>query len=149
MKQLIDEKDEKILEILQENSSLSSHKISKKILIPVTTVNNRIKKLKKQGVIKNYTVNLDQDKLGFNLSAYILVTISLEELKRQKMKTKDLIKLIRKDQLVDFADTVTGDVDIIVKMRGRDIHDLNNYVVNILSEYTGVERTRTSLILSK
>ena len=39
MKELVDEKDKKILEILKENSSLSTYKISKKTLIPVTTVN--------------------------------------------------------------------------------------------------------------
>jgi len=80
MKDLIDEKDSKILEVLVENSNLSTHKISKKTLIPVTTVNNRIKKLKELGVIKKYTIEIDKKKLGYNLSAYILVTISLDEL---------------------------------------------------------------------
>jgi len=149
MKHLIDEKDRKILEILKENSSLSSHKISKKILIPVTTVNNRIKKLKKQGVIKNYTIDIDHGKLGLNFAAYVFVNMSLEELKREGMKAKDLISQIRKEPLVESADTITGDVDIILKMRVRDIHELNNYIINTLSDYKGVERTKTSIILSK
>ncbi|MEK6869655.1 MAG: winged helix-turn-helix transcriptional regulator, partial [Nanoarchaeota archaeon] len=83
MKDSIDEKDKKILEILQENSSLSSHKISKRTLIPVTTVNNRIKKLKNLGVIKKFTVDIDKSKLGFSLVAYIFLTVSLEELKQE------------------------------------------------------------------
>jgi len=147
MKDLIDEKDKKILEILEENSNLSTHKISKKTLIPVTTVNNRIKKLKELGVIKRYTVDIDKKKLGFNLSAYVLVLVSLDELKREKMKAKDLIKIIKKDPLVESVDNVTGDVDIILKMHVRDIHELNEYVVNDLSDYKGVERTKTLLIL--
>tara|TARA_Y100000310_G_scaffold241784_1_gene245899 strand:+ start:64047 stop:64505 length:459 start_codon:yes stop_codon:yes gene_type:complete len=148
MNQLIDEKDKKILEVLQENSNLSSHKISKKTLIPITTVNNRIKKLKKEGVIKKFTIETDQFKLGFNLSAYILIMVSLDELKQHKMKTKDLLRTIKTSPLVESADTVSGDVDVIVKMHIRDINELNDYVVNILSYYKGVEKTKTALILT-
>jgi len=148
MKDLIDEKDSKILEILEENSNLSTHKISKKTLIPVTTVNNRIKKLKELGVIKKYTIEIDKKKLGYNLSAYILVTISLDELKREKMNMKDLIRIIEKDPDVDIAESVTGDVDIIIRMHIRGINELNDYIVNKLSYYKGVEKTKTALILT-
>ena len=147
MKDLIDEKDKKILEILEENSNLSTHKISKKTLIPVTTVNNRIKKLKELGVIKKYTVDIDKKKLGFNLSTYIFVTVSLDELKKEGMKMKDLIGMIKKNPLIESVENVTGDVDIIIKMCIPDIDKLNDYVVNTLSYYKGVEKTRTALIL--
>lgn len=147
MKELIDEKDRKILDILEENSNLSTHKISKRTLIPITTVNNRIKKLKKLGVIKKYTIDIDKSKLGFNLLTYIFITVSLYELKKEDMKMKDLISIIKKNQLIESVENVTGDVDIIIKMRARDINELNDYVVNILSYYKGVEKTRTALIL--
>ncbi len=147
MKDIIDEKDKKILEILQENSSLSSYKISKKILIPVTTVNNRIKKLKKLGVIKKFTVDIDKSKLGFTLEAYIFLTVSLEELKQEGMKIKDLMRIIRNNPLVESVDNVTGDIDIVVKMHVRDISELNDYVANTLSYYKGVEKTKTALVL--
>ena len=147
MKDSIDEKDKKILEILQENSSLSSYKISKKTLIPVTTVNNRIKKLKKLGVIKKFTVDIDKSKLGFSLVAYILLTVSLEELKQEGMKIKDLMRIIKNNPLVESVDNVTGDIDIVVEMQVRDINELNDYLANTLSYYNGVEKTRTALVL--
>jgi len=149
MKQLIDEKDGKILEILRENSNLSTHKISKKTLIPVTTVNNRVKKLKELGVIKKYTVEIDKSKLGFSLSAYIFINISLKELKQEGMTTKDLMGIIRKNPNIESVDNVTGDVDVVAKIRAKDINELNNYIVNTLSEYKGVEKTTTALILTK
>jgi len=147
MKELIDEKDRKVLEILKENSNLSTHKISKKTMIPITTVNNRIKKLKKLDVIKKYTIDVDQSKLGFNLSTYIFVTVSLDELKKEDMKMKDLIGIIKKNQLIESVENVTGDVDIIIKMHARDINELNDYIVNTLSYYKGVGKTKTLLIL--
>jgi len=147
MKDIIDEKDKKILEILQENSSLSSYKISKRTLIPVTTVNNRIKKMKELGVIKKFTVDIDKSKLGFTLVAYIFLTVSLEELKQEGMKIKDLMRIIRNNPLVESTDNITGDIDVVVKMHVRDINELNDYVANTLSYYKGVEKTKTALVL--
>lgn len=147
MIELIDEKDKKILETLKENSNLSTHKISKKTLIPITTVNNRVKKLQKDGIIKKYTVELDQKKLGFNLSAYIFVGISLNELKQSKLKIKDLVNSIRKSSLVESAENVTGDIDLVVKVHAKDIDEIKDYVFNNLSELKGVEKTRTAIIM--
>lgn len=147
MKDYIDEKDKKILEILQENSSLSSYKISKTTLIPVTTVNNRIKKLKKLRVIKKFTVDIDKKKLGLNLAVYIFITLSRRELKEEGMKTKDLIRLIKKNPFVDTVENITGDTDVVVKMHLKDIGDLNDYVVNVLSDLRGIEKTRTAIVL--
>ena len=149
MKELIDKKDIKILEILTEDSSLSSHKISKKTLIPVTTVNNRIKKLKKEGIIKKYTVEVDKSKLGFNLSAYIFINLSLTELKEGDMKVEDLIRIIRKNHLIESVEHVTGGIDIVLKMHARSIEELNDYVVNTLSNYKGIEKTNTLFVLVK
>ena len=149
MKGLIDEKDRKILEILKENSSLSTYKISKKTLIPVTTVNNRIKKLKKMGVIKKFTIEIDNGKLGFNLTAYILINISLRELKEANMTTNDLVKLIKKNPNIESVDNVTGDVDIILKIRAGGINEVHDYVVKTLAEYKGIENTKTALILTR
>ena len=149
MKELIDKKDLKILEILTEDSSLSSHKISKKTLIPVTTVNNRIKKLKRDGVIKKYTVEIDRSRLGFNLSAYILINLSLTELKEENMKVDDIIRIIRKNPLLESVEHVTGGIDIVLKMHVKSIEELNDYVVNTLSNYKGMEKTNTLFVLVK
>jgi Lrp/AsnC family transcriptional regulator, regulator for asnA, asnC and gidA len=143
----VDEKDRKILDVLKENSRLSSHKISKKTLIPITTVNNRIKKMQRKGIIKRYTVDLDMKKLGYEIAGYIFVQISLEELKRKNMKTRNLIMGIKKHPLVYYAENLTGDMDLLVKVYAKDINELNEYVVGTLSAMQGVEKTRTSIIL--
>ena len=149
MKEIVDEKDRKILEILKEKSTLSTYKISKKTLIPVTTVNNRIKKLKKMGVIKKFTIEIDKNKLGFNLTAYILINLSLKELKEEKMNVRDLVRIIKRNPNIESVDNVTGDMDIILKIHAGDINEINDYVVNTLAGLKGVEKTKTALILTK
>jgi len=72
----LDVKDQQILELLTKDASLSSKQISSKIRIPITTIHNRIKKLKKEGVIKNFTLNIDYGKIGKTLIGYIQLTVN-------------------------------------------------------------------------
>jgi len=149
MNEIIDKKDKKILDVLNDNSRLSSHKISKKIAIPVTTVNNRIKKLRKLGVIKKYTIDVDKKKLGYALSAYVFITLSLFEIKEEKITVDDIITTIKKNPHVESIEHVTGEGDIIVKINVANIEDLNDYILNTLSLVKGIRSTTTSFILSE
>ena len=83
---MLDKKDLAILEILKHNSNLSTQNIAKKTNIPITTVHNRIKKLEKEGIIKEYSVVLDNKKIGKPIAAYILITVDYKLL--QQLKTQ-------------------------------------------------------------
>ena len=113
----MDKKDEKILELLRENSKLTTHQISKKTLIPITTVHNRIKKLEKEGIIKRYTLELDNKKIGKTLAAFINIIVDYRLLKNIKMSQYDLTKKIKQNESVEEAAMVTGGTDIIIKVR--------------------------------
>ncbi len=143
----MDEKDEKIIKILHENAKISTQEISKKTLIPITTVHNRIKKLEKEGVIKGYTINLDHAKVGKALTAYILVSVDYNSLKRAKMTQEELgKKLIYYDEVEELA-MVTGSVDMILKIRARDMKNIDKFVTGILRGQSGVGATQTLMVL--
>lgn len=148
MKEFLDEKDKKILEMLLEDSSLSTHKISKKTLIPVTTVLNRIRKLKNFGIIKKYTIEVDKEKLGKTVGAYIFVITDNNVVKASGLGKGGLIKKILSNPMVESADRIAGNIDIIVKVSTSGIKELNDYIANTLREYQGVIRTETLIILS-
>ena len=147
MKDTLDEKDMKVLEILTEDSSLSTHKISKKTLIPVTTVLNRIRKLKALGIIKKYTVEVDKEKLGKTMGAYIFVWVDNNITRVTGGGRGGLTKKILKHPLVESAEGLTGNVDIIVRVSASGIRELDDYVVNTLREIPGITRTETHIIL--
>ncbi|MHA1835102.1 MAG: Lrp/AsnC family transcriptional regulator, partial [Candidatus Baldrarchaeia archaeon] len=60
----LDEKDIKILNLIQENCKLTAREIAKRINSPITTVFARIKRLEKRGIIKGYKAILNAEKLG-------------------------------------------------------------------------------------
>src|SRR4030067_1258970 len=72
----LDEIDVKILGALIADSRLSSRQIAKKCGISIGTVLSRIRKMEAEGIIKGYTVLLDQEKLGYELTVVTEITVS-------------------------------------------------------------------------
>ena len=145
----MDDKDERILEVLKENSKLTTQQISKRVSIPITTVHNRMKKLEKDGVIKKYTAVLDYKKIGKPISAYVLIIVDYKLLKQIKKTQHDLSKKIKQHPSVEEASRVTGGTDIILKTRVKDVEELDEFVTSYLRNVDGVDKTQTMVILNE
>lgn len=145
----MDNKDERILEVLKENSKLSTQQISKKTSIPITTVHHRIKKLEKDGIIKNYTVVLDNKKIGKAISAYILITVDYKLLRQMKKTQHELARKLKSHPSVEEAATVTGETDIIAKVKVKDIDELDDLTTNHIRNLVGIEKTQTIVVLNE
>lgn len=143
----LDKKDLKIIEILKEDSSLSTHKISKKTHIPITTIHNRIKKLKQEGIIKNFTLNLDQEKLGNSISAFLMIDVDASS-KTVEINQRDIIKKLSHLDEVENAYIVTGVADIVAKVHVKGIKELNELILEKIRKMHGLE-TRTLIILEE
>ncbi len=143
----LDDKDMKILELLKENSKLGTNQISKKLRIPITTIHNRIKKLEKEGVIKNYTIIPDYKKIGKEILGYILVTVIYMLPNGEKISQEEVAKEI-KNLGAEEVSIVTGGTDIIVKVRVKDVEELNNFIIKKLRGINGVDKTQTLIVLS-
>lgn len=142
----MDEKDERILDILKEDSSLSTQQISKKISIPITTVHNRIKKLKKEGVIEKYTIDINPKKVGKTISAYILIIV---DYRYTKQSQHEMAKKLKSKDFVEEIAIVTGSTDMIAKVRVKNMDELNKFVISYLRMLEGIERTETLVILDE
>ena len=144
----LDDKDLKILALMRSNAKYTSQQISKKTLIPVTTIHNRIKKLEHEGVIKGYTLRLDHRKLGKNILAFILMTVVYTLPNGKKVSQQQLARDISKFPCVEESYMVTGGTDIIAKVRVTDVEELNKFVINDLLNLDVVGNTQTIIVLS-
>lgn len=145
----LDKKDFAIVSVLKENSKLSTQQIAKRTRIPITTVHNHIKKLEKQGVIKGYTVILDNKKIGKPLAAYILITVDYKLLKEMKKSQYELAQQLLKHPAVESSAMITGAADIIIKLRVGSVDELNEFVTVYLRNVDGVEKTQTAIVLNE
>ncbi|PIN87909.1 hypothetical protein COV12_01305 [Candidatus Woesearchaeota archaeon CG10_big_fil_rev_8_21_14_0_10_32_24] len=146
MTSIPDEKDKKILEILQEHADYPTRKIAKKTLLPITTVHNRITKLRKEGIIKKFTIELDYTKVNLGQLAYILVSTNLQVLRERKKTQYDVVNEIKKLGVVR-ADIVSGGTDIVVSVRVKDIPEYDKFLLGKLQNIEGINKTQTLMVI--
>ena len=136
----MDDVDRKIIRLLQEDSRKSFNKIADRLGIAVGTAYNRVKNLEDKRVLKGYTIMLDSTKLGYGLTALILIEAEGRYLPEVE---KELAQL---DEVICIYD-ITGDYDIAVVARFKDRATLNNFIKSAL-KMPHVTRTVTNVVLN-
>jgi len=136
----VDDVDRKIIRLLQEDARKSFNKIAESLGIAVGTAYNRVKNLEDKGILKGYTIMLDSAKLGYGLTALILIEAEGRYLPEVE---NELAKL---DEVVCIYD-ITGDYDIAVVARFRNRSNLNNFIKSTL-KMPHVSRTVTNVVLN-
>jgi DNA-binding Lrp family transcriptional regulator len=135
----IDEKDRLILNTLKENSSLSIQKISKKTGIPIATVHHRLKRLRADGIIKKYTIVIDQVKLGRKLVAHVLIKAT------PKSDHVVLLEKLMKHESVEDGSAITGAFDVMIKVRVADVDELDQFVLKYLRTFDEIATSETMI----
>lgn len=143
---LIDDRDKEILRILQRDGKATVKDLARIVNSPVTTVYSRVKRLEREGYIKNYVAILDEKKLGFSTTAFILVSFSYEAGGR-KLDQREVAREISRFPEVQEVHIITGDWDMILKVKVRDVNELGQFIVDKLRKVVGVEKTLTSVSL--
>ena len=142
---MIDEKDLEILKALRENSKISINALSKKTGIPPATVHHRIKRLEKAGTILRYTIEMDEEKAGYTLHAYVF--LSIQPLAKGKLDQRKMSEKLSKHELVQDAAVLAGDVDMLLKVRARNMDELNHFILDYLRNIEGVDKTKTLMVM--
>lgn len=135
----LDDKDFAIIDELKKNSRMSEQKIARKTGIPMTTVHNRVKKLRENKVIEEYTIKLNYEKLGKPLTAFVLIKAT------NQADQKILLQEVANIPNVYEAAMVTGEFDILFKARVANMDELNEVVVQNLRKQKTVGETRTMM----
>jgi len=147
MQPRLDEKDIKILRILQGNCKLSSREIAKKASSSITTVFGKIKRMEKSGLIKGYKAVLDARALGKGTTAFILVSLTYQNPERDaSFSQRDLAKQIARFPEVQEVHIITGDWDILVKTKVEDVDSVGKFVIDRLRLVKGIEKTLTCMV---
>lgn len=98
---------------------------------------NHVKNLEKKGILKGYTAILDTTKLGYSLTALIMIQTEGKHL-------ADVEKEIAKTANVVAVYDITGDYDAAVITKFKDRTDLNAFIKNLLAT-SYIRRTATSV----
>ena len=135
----IDKMDLKLIEYLKENGRDKISSISAKLDIPRATVFERMKRLKREGIIRNYTINLDYELIGFSVMAYILINFDSKSRTDQKTLATELSRI---DHVLSVS-IISGGWDIIILVVSQSMKELSHFVLEKLRLMEGIEKTHT------
>lgn len=126
----IDDTDRKILAELQRDAGQSLDEIARKIGSSKTPVWNRIRKLRDSGVIRQSTVLLDPESLGFDACFFVLIRTSEHEADWQAR----FLKALRDRPEVLEAHRLAGDIDYILKVQVVNARAYDRFYQALISE---------------
>ena len=136
---MIDEKDRKIIEELKKNSRNSTKNIAKNVNVPRVTTHDRIQKMKEKGIIKKFTVNIDYKKI--NLATEVFIFVSFQS--GLDISQRELAKRISKIKGVFEVHIISGEYDLLLKVRGKSLEEIGKLVVDKMRKLKGVGKTLT------
>jgi Lrp/AsnC family transcriptional regulator for asnA, asnC and gidA len=120
----LDEIDHKILETLRRDARTPFTEIGRDLGISDATVHVRVKKLMDEGIIKKYTIEVDEEILGRNVHGFVLINVkpgSLEEVANQLVENKKVRAIYE----------IHGPNDLIVKISAGDLDEMRNLMLKI------------------
>ena len=129
----LDEYDRKIVELLQEDSSISNIDLSKKIGLAPSSCLLRVKNLKEQNILKKFTVIVDEKKLGYEITCFAKVYV-IEETK----KIPEVVECY----------TITGDASFLLKIVAKSFEYYRDLVFDKLMNAPYVTNIDTSIVVS-
>ncbi|MFB6219819.1 MAG: Lrp/AsnC family transcriptional regulator [Halolamina sp.] len=135
----LDDIDRNILKILQADGRTALSEIARRLDMGTATIHERVDGLEEDGYIKEYRAVLDPDLLGATEVAFISVHT-------EPGRFSAVAERLAEDPQLQEIHEVTGEADLLVKIRVRDRAELTDALAD-LGSYEGVEATETKVAL--
>ena len=131
----LDSKDQLIIESLKLDCRAPIRDIAKRTKLRPSTVHQRINRLKESGVIERFTIKLNNEAVGEGFIVFMLI----------KTKPAAMLDKIVTDSHVNEFFGVTGEYDLPLKLKFKDVSEFHNFVIKFRKEQP-VETTLTMVV---
>ncbi len=120
----MDQFDKNIIGALQKNGKVSMAELGRSIGLSTSATSERVKKMEQEGIIKGYTVLIDGEKVGMDITAFITVPVG-------NMAIEAMAKMIGEIPQVQECHKVTGNTCFMVKVKTRNTKELEQLIDQI------------------
>nr|WP_295382752.1 Lrp/AsnC family transcriptional regulator [Pseudoxanthomonas sp.] len=132
--------DQLLLSLLRDNARASTAQIARRLNLSRTTVQSRIERLEREGVISGYTVRVHDDYERGHIRAHIMITVHPKQM-------TSVVAALRAMPELRLLQSVSGAYDLIAvgvvpSVDGMDL------LTDRIGAIDGVERTTSSIVLS-
>ena len=136
--------DKQILKSLQDNARIKKSEMARQLNLPATTLQERIRRLEKKGIIKKYQVVVDPEMLGFSVQAFVAVTLN----KHESSDIRDFEKSIKTIPNIKACYHLSGRFDYMLHLVARDLNQLGVLVKTRITSLPDFGRCETHLVFS-
>lgn len=141
---VLDKKDFEILRLMELNAKLTVREISTQIGLSSTPTHERIKRLEKTGVIRNYAAILDKRKINKGIMVICMVTLK----EHTKKAGSEFIGAVRDFKEVLECYNISGDFDFMLKIVTESMDSYHEFFVNKLTEVQSIGQTKSTFVMN-
>lgn len=140
----VDEKDLSILRLLQKDAKLSIRDIAARINLSPTPTHERIKRMEKLGIIKEYTAIVDRKKVNKGMMVVCMIALNAHN---KSVATKFIEEVSKLKEVVEFYN-ISGEFDFMLKILAPNMDEFHDFFVNQLSEIEGIGQTKSIFVMN-
>ena len=141
----LDNTDLQILRCLQEDARQTTKELAAKVNLSTTPVFERLKRLEREGYIKQYVAVLDAEKL--DLGFEVFCSVKLKQMTRDV--ARDFTRMIRQIPQVAECYNISGEYDYLLKIRARNMKQYNDFIINTLGTLDSIGSIQSSFVMDE
>lgn len=141
----LDEIDLQLLRTLQRNAKLTTKELAEAVHLTTTPVFERQRRLERLGYIRRYVAVLDADKMGMGLLVFCKVKLNQINHELADAFTGSILHI---PEVAECYNT-SGAYDYLLKVRTRDMHHYQQFVLNQLGNIPNIASIESTFIMSE
>ena len=134
--------DNKIIEQLMQNGRSTWAELAAMLEMSPPGVADKVRRLEESYVITGYHAQIDPEKIGLSLTAFIKVTLE------QPSARTAFLELVQSLAEIQACYHVAGDYDYLLLIRCRDTAALETLLTDHIKAVPGIAKTSTTIVLS-
>jgi DNA-binding Lrp family transcriptional regulator len=139
----IDRVDTKILHALAQDGRMSWRDLADRIGLSLTPTLRRVRRLEEAGIISGYSARFDEQRLGFGITMYVMVTL--------ERQTEETLKVFER-RVADVPEVMscylmTGEADYVLRIVVPDLPSYQRFMLDVLTRIPGVSRIQSGLAI--
>jgi Lrp/AsnC family leucine-responsive transcriptional regulator len=139
----LDELDIALLQELSSDGRASQRSLAATLGVSTPTIGERMARLEKSGVISGYAAQIDWGAVGFTETVYLSVTAEAG------YDVADIMRSLWAIPEVQDVNLVTGELDLLVRLRVRDNTHLRSVLMDSVWQLAGMQGTSTLLSVAE
>lgn len=141
----LDEKDVDILRALQQNARLTNKELAAKVHLSTTPTYERVKRLERLGVIRQYVTILDADKL--NKGFTVFCSVKLRQLNAEcAIAFTEMIKGV--DEVTECYN-ISGHFDYLLRVQSPDMRYYQQFLLNVLGRHENIASIESTFVMEE